>query len=67
METLTCLSISVENNFKLSVSSNDFLIAILEVAEQQMWNYSSYGKKKNSQARAEGIKTVGVRNIKKQE
>ena len=25
-----------------SVSSDDFLDVILEVAEQQMWNYSSY-------------------------
>ena len=35
-----------------------------------MWNYSSYvyDKKKkdlNSQARAEGVKTIDVRNIKK--
>ena len=32
----------------LSISSDDFLHAILEVTEQQMWNYSSYvydGKK----------------------
>ena len=26
----------------LSVSSDNFLHAILEVAQQQMWNYSSY-------------------------
>ena len=73
METQTWLNfhykfISAKNITILSVSSDDFLHAILEVAEQQMWNYSSYVKKKlNSQVRAEGIKTVGVRNIKKQE
>ena len=33
-----------------------------------MWIYSSYAEKKlNSQARAEGVKKQGVRNIKKQE
>ena len=32
----------------------------------QMWNYSSYVyEEKNSQARAEGVKTLGIRNIKK--
>ena len=34
-----------------------------------MWNYSSYvydeKKSLNSQARAEGVKTIDVRNIKK--
>ena len=34
--------ISTENIIILSVSSDDFLHAFLEVAEQQMWNYSSY-------------------------
>ena len=76
METQTCLSchnkfISVEIITILSISSDDFLHAFLEVAEQQMWNYSSYVKKKqkyfNSQVRAEGVETVGVRNIKKWE
>ena len=47
METQTRLSchdkfISAENITILSVSSDDFLHAILEVAEQQIWNYSSY-------------------------
>ena len=32
--------ISAENITILSVSSDDFLHAFLEVAEQQMWNYS---------------------------
>ena len=36
-----------------------------------MWNYSSYvydeKKKINFKARAEGVKTIGVKNIKKQE
>ena len=49
METQTWLScynkfISVENITILFVSSDDFLHTILEVAEQQMWNYSSYIK-----------------------
>ena len=30
-----------------SVSSDDFLPAFLEVAEQQIWNYSSYLKIEN--------------------
>ena len=60
--------ISEENITIPSVSSDDFLHAILEVAEQQMWSYSSYVKKElNSQARAEGVKILGVRSIKKQE
>ena len=72
METQTWLSchnklILAENITIISVSSDEFLHAILEVAEQQMWNYSSYVEKKNSQARAEGVKTVGIRNIKKLE
>ena len=51
METqnwLSCLNkfISVENITILSVLSDDFLHAFLEVAEQQMWSYSSYVKKK---------------------
>ena len=54
METQTRLSchnkfISAENITRLSVSSDDFLNTILEVAEHQMRNYSSYvydGKKK---------------------
>ena len=72
METQTRLSyhnkfISAENII-FSVSSDDFLHAILEVAEQQMLSYSSYVKKKLiSQARAEVVKILGVRNIKKQE
>ena len=48
-----------------------FYYAVLEVAEQQMRSYSSYVKKKkknsNSQVRAEGVKILGVRSIKKQE
>ena len=51
METLTWLSchykfISVENITIFSVSSDGFLLALLEVAKQQMWCYSSYVKKK---------------------
>ena len=51
METHTWLShhykfISVENITILSVSSDDFLHAFLEVAELQMWNYNSYSKNK---------------------
>ena len=47
METQTWLSyqnkfISAENITILSVSSDDFLHAILEVAEQKIWNYRSY-------------------------
>ena len=50
METQTRLShhnkfISAENITLLSVSSDDFSHAFLEVAEQQMWNHSSYLKK----------------------
>ena len=76
METQTWLSchykfISVENITILSVSLDDFLHALLEVAEQQMWRNSSYVEKKklNSQARtrAKGIKILGFRSIKKQE
>ena len=49
METQTWLSrhykfISVANITILSVSSDDFLYAFLEVAEQQMWNDSLYLK-----------------------
>ena len=49
METQTWLSchykfFSAENITILSVSSDDFLHAFLEVAEQQMWSYSSYLK-----------------------
>ena len=54
----------------LSVSSDDFLHAFFEVAEQQMWSYSSYVKKKkklNSLAKTEGVKILSVRSIKKQE
>ena len=45
METETWLSrhykfISAENITIHSVSSDNFLHAFLEVAEQQMWNYS---------------------------
>ena len=51
METLTWLSchykfISAENITILSVSSDHFLHAFLEVAEQYMWNYISYLKNK---------------------
>ena len=51
METQTWLSchnrfISEENITIISVSSDDFLHAFLEVAEQKMWNYSSYLKDK---------------------
>ena len=47
METQTWLSrhyksISAENITILSVSSDDFLHAFLEVSEQQMWNYNIY-------------------------
>ena len=50
METQTWLCchnkfILVENITILSASSDDFLHAILEVAEHQVWNYSSYVKK----------------------
>ena len=82
METQTRLSrhykfISAEIITILSVLSDDFLHAFLEVAEQQMWSYSSYLKNKkiknkntnylNSQVRAEGVKILGGRSIKKQE
>ena len=51
METQKWLSchnkfISAENITILSFSSDDFLQVVLEVAGQQMWNYSSYVKKK---------------------
>ena len=51
METQTWLSchkrfISADNITILSVSSDDYLHAIIEVAEQQMLNSSSYVKKK---------------------
>ena len=51
METQTWLSrhnkfISAENITILSVSSDDYLHAFLEVAEQQIWNYSSCLKNK---------------------
>ena len=39
--------ISMENITRLSVSSDDFLRAFLEVAKQQMWNYSLYSKNRN--------------------
>ena len=47
METQTWLSrhykfISAENITITSVSSDDFLQAFLEIAEQQMWTYSLY-------------------------
>ena len=50
METHTWLSrhykfISADDITIPSVSSDDFLHAFLEVAEQKMWNYSSYLKK----------------------
>ena len=63
METQTWLnchykSISAENITILSVSSDDFLHALHEAAEQQMWSYTSYVKKpkKTSKAREEGVK-----------
>ena len=73
METQTWLSchykfISVENITLLSISSDDILHALLEVAEQQMWSYSSHmkKKKKNSLAWAGGrIQTM--RCLKHQE
>ena len=51
METQTWLSchnefISVANIIIFSDSSDDFLHALHEVAEQQMWNYSSCGYEK---------------------
>ena len=51
METQTWWSrhykfISSENITILSVSSDDFSHSFLEVAEQQMWNYTSYLKNK---------------------
>ena len=51
METQTWLChhnkfILAENITILSVSSDDFLYAFLEVAKQQMWNYSSYSENK---------------------
>ena len=51
METQTCLSrhykfILAKNITILSVSSDDFLHTFPEVAEPQMWNYSSYLNKK---------------------
>ena len=66
METLTWLSchnrfISAKNITILSVSSDDYLHVILEVAEQQMWTYSSYVKILfNSQARAERVRILGI-------
>ena len=59
METQTWLCchdkfISAENITILSVSSDDFLPALLEVAEQQMWSYSSYEKKKKKRFSGEG-------------
>ena len=60
--------ISSEKITILSVSSDDFLHDILEVAEQQIWSCSSYVKeKKTSQVRAEWVKISGVKSIKKQE
>ena len=51
METQTWLSrhykfISAENITILSVSSDDFLLAFHEVAEQQIWSYSLYLRNK---------------------
>ena len=51
MEIQTWLSrhykfISAVNITILTVSSDDILHAFLAVAEQQMWNYSSYFKNK---------------------
>ena len=77
METQTWSSchhkfILAENITILSVLSDDVLHAFLEVAEQQMWRYSLYLTNKkiknnsNSQARAVGVKILGVRSIKKQ-
>ena len=48
METQTWLSchykfILAENITILSISSDDFLHALLKVAEQQMWSYSLNG------------------------
>ena len=51
MENQTRLSrhykfISAKNITILSVSSEDYLHTSFEVAEQQMWNYSSYSEDK---------------------
>ena len=51
METQTQLSrhykfVSAENITILFVSSDDYLHAPFKVAEQQMWNYSSYSEDK---------------------
>ena len=59
METQTWFSchnkfISTENITILSVSSDDFLHNILEVTEQQMWNYGSYVEKKKLKFSSEG-------------
>ena len=64
IETQTWLSchykfISAENIATLSVSSDDFLHSLLEVAEQQMWNYSSYLKNKKIKKK---IKKDGNKN-----
>ena len=53
IETQTLLSchykfISLENITILPISSDDFLHALLEVAEQQMWSYSSYLENKRN-------------------
>ena len=51
--------ISPENVIIISVSSDNFLYVRLEVAKQQMWNYSSYAydeKNKNFKFQGEGRK-----------
>ena len=64
METQTWLIlhykfISAENITILSVSSDDFLHAFLEVAEQQRWKYSLYLKNKNKKKKKELFKFTG--------
>ena len=54
METQPWLSrhnkfIAAENITILSVSSEDYLHASLEVAEYQMWSYSSYSEDKRQE------------------
>ena len=53
MEPQTWLSchdrfISTENITILPISSDDLLNALLEIAEQQMWSYSSCAKNMNN-------------------
>ena len=68
MVTQTLLSchykfISTENITILTVSSDDFLHALLEIAEQQMWSCSSYVKKKKIKFTDEGRGGQNIRNF----